>query len=89
MADLIYGYRPSLRDPTTSIMDPFIYAYAHGGKDGVPYPIKVEHIDKTIDFFINLLSDLKTGNKEREYMLKKLASFAGRIKLRYLDASGD
>lgn len=89
VADLIYGYKPSLRDPTTSIMDPFIYAYAHGGKDGVPYPIKVEHIDKTIDFFTNLLRDLKTGNKEKEYMLRKLALFASKIKLQYLEASGD
>lgn len=59
IADLIYGYKPSLRDPTTLPLDPFLYAYAHGGKDGVPYPVRVENVDKTIEFFASALEEVK------------------------------
>ncbi|ADV64622.1 protein of unknown function DUF763 [Desulfurococcus mucosus DSM 2162] len=91
VADLIYGYRPSLRDPTTSIMDPFLYAYAHGGKDGVPYPVRVEHIDRTIEFFASMLDEVKVGARDREHMLRRLASFADRVKraIGFLEGSSD
>ncbi|MEM4489961.1 MAG: DUF763 domain-containing protein [Desulfurococcaceae archaeon] len=80
IADLIYGYEPSLKDPTTYLFDPFLYAYAHGGKDGVPYRIKVHEIDKTIEFFTRLIDEVKTGNKEKEVMLRNLAKFVSRFK---------
>jgi len=84
VADLIYGYKPSLRDPTTVIMDPFLYAYAHGGKDGVPYPVRVKEVDKTIEFFTSILSEVRAENREKEYMLRRLALFVNRFKARYV-----
>lgn len=80
IADLIYGCEPSLRDPTTHPFDPFLYAYAHGGKDGVPYKIKVHEIDKTIEFFTSVVDEVKTGNKEKEMLLRNLAKFVSRFK---------
>ncbi len=85
VADLIYGYTPSFKDPTTHPMDPFLYAYAHGGKDGVPYRVKPREIDKTIEFFAGVLNDLKTGSREKEILLRNLAKFVGRVKRGNID----
>lgn len=79
VADLIYGYEPSFRDPTTHPLDPYLYAYAHGGKDGVPYKVKPREIDKTIEFFENVINSIKTGEYERKQLLENLSSFARRV----------
>jgi hypothetical protein len=35
IAELLYGASPSFRDPAR-------YSFAHGGKDGHPYPVERE-----------------------------------------------
>lgn len=79
VSHLIYGYKPSFRDPTTHPIDPFIYAYAHGGKDRVPYKINVKRIEKTIEFFQDVLNNIKAGNKEKEAIAKNLANMVNRL----------
>ncbi|MCE4616656.1 MAG: DUF763 domain-containing protein [Aeropyrum sp.] len=37
VADVIFGVSTSTRDPVDTPLNPFVYAYAVGGKDGVPY----------------------------------------------------
>ncbi|MEM0199300.1 MAG: DUF763 domain-containing protein [Desulfurococcaceae archaeon] len=83
VADLIYGYEPSFKDPTTHPLDPFLYAYAHGGKDGVPYRIKPKDVDKTIEFFANVLASIKTGDREKEVLLRNFSRMVRRISYRY------
>jgi len=39
VAELVYETPPSWRDPVTHPVDPFKFAYAVGGKDGVPFPV--------------------------------------------------
>ena len=58
IADIVYGAPASFRDPAT-------YSFAHGGKDGYPFPV-----DRTLyDTSIRILSDavnrarLETGEK--------------------------
>ncbi|MEM1628051.1 MAG: DUF763 domain-containing protein [Desulfurococcaceae archaeon] len=80
VADLIYGYEPSFTDPTTHLVDPFLYAYAHGGKDGIPYKVRIRELDKTIEFFTNLINCIRVGNKEREYMLRNLSKIVLKFK---------
>lgn len=41
-AELIYGAEPSFKDPAR-------YSYAHGGKDGIPFPVNKELYDATIE----------------------------------------
>jgi hypothetical protein len=41
VAEVIYGAKPSYEDPAR-------YAFAHGGKDGTPYPVDRSTYDKTI-----------------------------------------
>ena len=42
VAEVIYGTPASTRDPAR-------FAFAHGGKDGTPFPVDRETYDRTID----------------------------------------
>jgi hypothetical protein len=70
ISDLIYGKPPSWSDPVK-------YNYAHGGKDGVPYPIDRKTYDKSIEMLETGIREAKIGNKERIYALKRLNNFIG------------
>ncbi|MFQ5920723.1 MAG: DUF763 domain-containing protein, partial [Nitrososphaerales archaeon] len=62
VAELVYGARPSWRDPVK-------FTFAHGGKDGVPYPVE----RKTYDKSIKILMDAVEGAEiERDLRLKAL-----------------
>lgn len=54
VAELVYETPPSWRDPVTHPVDPFKFAYAVGGKDGVPFPVD----KKTYDELISILNEL-------------------------------
>lgn len=82
VAHLIYGYKPSFRDPTTHPIDPFLYSYAHGGKDGVPYRIRVSEMEKTIQFFREIVEDLKTGQKEKTALARNLSHFVEKLRIK-------
>jgi len=83
VADLIYGAKPSFRDPVTHAMDPFVYAYAHGGKDGVPYPVRRDLLENTISFLENAVDRARIDSELRRQALRRLATFARNV-LSYL-----
>lgn len=62
-SELIYGAAPSFRDPAR-------FAFAHGGKDGIPYPVDREAYDQTIAMLAECL------NKARLPHTGKSAAFA-------------
>lgn len=66
---LIYGTRLDWKDPVK-------YSFAHGGKDGVPYPVDRESYDHTIGFLRNAIYDAKIGAKEKCDALRRLASIS-------------
>ena len=43
--------------------DPVKFTYAHGGKDGVPYPIAKKIYDESIKY----LSDVIKGSENKNY----------------------
>lgn len=69
LADLLYHTRPSFRDPAT-------YSFAHGGKDGYPYPVEREVYDQTISFLNRAVSQAKIGRTEKLKALRRLTAFA-------------
>jgi hypothetical protein len=69
-SELIYGTRASHKDPAR-------YSFAHGGKDGTPYPVDRETYDKTIDVMRNALNRAKIGRSEKVQAFRRLADFAG------------
>jgi len=65
IADIVYGSPPSWRDPAT-------YSFAHGGKDGIPYPVDRKRYDRSIDVLRTGIEEAKLGNKEKLTAIKQL-----------------
>lgn len=72
IANLVYGEEPSSKDPVTHPLDPFIYSYAHGGKDGVPYPIKLSVMRETIAFLEEAIAEARIDIKIKRKALERL-----------------
>jgi hypothetical protein len=70
-SELIYGTPVSTRDPAR-------FAFAHGGKDGIPFPADRETYDRTIDVLRRAVDCAKVDRSERVETLKRLAAFEGR-----------
>ncbi|MFB6354182.1 MAG: DUF763 domain-containing protein [Halobacteriales archaeon] len=66
LAELVY-------DAETSREDPAKYAYAHGGKDGTPHPVKRERYDRSIDHLKSVLEGAEVDRETKQQSLKRLA----------------
>ncbi|MEO0075777.1 MAG: DUF763 domain-containing protein [candidate division WOR-3 bacterium] len=66
LSEVIYGVKPSYQDPVS-------YSFAHGGKDGYPYPINRNDYDKSIEILERAIAQAKIGNQEKLQTLKRLA----------------
>ncbi|HLB12664.1 MAG TPA: DUF763 domain-containing protein, partial [Dehalococcoidia bacterium] len=69
VSDLLYGSRASFRDPAH-------FAFAHGGKDGHPFPVDRENYDLSIQFLKEALEKAKVGDREKIEGLRRLDSFS-------------
>ncbi len=67
-AHIIYGTPLSFKDPIS-------FSYAHGGKDGIPYPVNKRIYDSTISFLLDIVKKSDSIKKDKTYMLKKLISW--------------
>jgi len=76
ISELIYREPPSLRDIVTHSFSPFKYAYAIGGKDGIPYPVKKEVAEAVIRELSKLVNDAKLDGKEKLAALRALKKLA-------------
>lgn len=65
IAELIYGSPPSFKDPA-------IFSFAHGGKDGHPYPVDRESYDRSIEILREAVLSSKLGNREKLEAIKRL-----------------
>lgn len=65
VSEVIYGAAPSYRDPAR-------YSFAHGGKDGTPYPVDRDAYDKSIAFFAEVVRKMKIPPAEKNGIMKKL-----------------
>jgi len=79
VADVIYSVPTSVRDPVTVPLDPFAYAYAVGGKDGVPYPYDRETAAKVIEYLRQALEEARVGSREKLMALARLRALAERL----------
>ena len=69
ISEIIYGNRASWKDPVK-------YNYAHGGKDGVPYPVARNTYDESIKYLSEVISGSKIEKKERISSLKRLSTYS-------------
>lgn len=58
-----------------SFADPVRYSFAHGGKDGFPFPVNEKDIENSYVTLQRALKKSKAGKKEQMMALKKLSSW--------------
>ncbi|ARM74882.1 DUF763 domain-containing protein [Acidianus manzaensis] len=80
ISDLIYNEPPSYNDPVNTSLDPFKYAYAIGGKDGIPYPVNKKVAEEVIVTLEDILAKAKLGSTDKEFALKKLRDLSNGAK---------
>ena len=68
ISDLIYGEKPSWRDPVK-------YSFTVGGKDGVPFPVDRKAMDESTEIIRQGIQQAKIGNKEKLNAFKRLQNF--------------
>lgn len=56
--------------------DPARFSFAHGGKDGHPFPVPVNVYDETIQQFRDSVEKAKIGNSDKQEALKNLTHVA-------------
>ena len=64
-SELVYGAKVSVRDPVR-------YSFAHGGKDGYPYPVNRAEYDRSINILEKALKAAKVGRTDKIKALKRL-----------------
>jgi hypothetical protein len=68
IGELIYGTPPSWKDPVK-------YSFTVGGKDGVPYPVDRENMDRITEIIKQGVSEAKVGNREKLDAVQRLRRF--------------
>jgi hypothetical protein len=72
IGELIYGTKASWQDPVK-------YNFAHGGKDGVPYPVARKTYDKSIRYLSSAIEGAEIEKEQRIQALRKLAQYSVRM----------
>ena len=65
ISELVYGVAPSYRDPAR-------YSFAHGGKDGIPYPVDRKTYDQSIELLRKAIYKTKMGIREKDEAIGRL-----------------
>jgi uncharacterized protein len=84
LAEIIFQAPPSHRDPATPCIQAgesdvadarrwADYSYAHGGKDGTPFPVDREGYDRNIAILTDAVRRARVGENEKFHALKRLA----------------
>lgn len=67
ISELVHGVAPSYRDPAR-------YTFAHGGKDGIPYPVDRKTYDRSIELLRRAINSAKLDISEKQGAFKRLES---------------
>jgi hypothetical protein len=68
ISELVYDTPVSLRDPAS-------YSFAHGGKDGYPYPVDEKTYDSSIQFLAQAVEKAKIGDREKLEAFRRLRAW--------------
>ncbi len=68
IADLVYGVPACTRDPAR-------FSFAHGGKDGHPYPVDRRIYDRSIGVVKRAVEHARIGEREKVEALRRLSRF--------------
>jgi hypothetical protein len=65
ISELVHGVEPSYRDPAR-------YSFAHGGKDGIPYPVDRKTYDQSIELLSRAIGKTKLDLSEKQKAFSRL-----------------
>jgi len=65
ISELLYEAKPSYKDPAS-------YSFAHGGKDGHPYPVDKKTYENSINFLKEAIEKAKLGDRDKLDSLRRL-----------------
>ena len=68
VAEVVHGTPTSLKDPAR-------FSFAHGGKDGTPFPVDQRTYDHSIEWLRVAVAKAKIGDSERTRALRRLADW--------------
>lgn len=68
VSEIVYGKAPSYRDPAR-------FSFAHGGKDGTPFPVDRPVYDRTIAVMKKAIECAKVGDRARLEAIRRLSRF--------------
>lgn len=63
--------------------DPARFSFAHGGKDGHPFPVPTSVYDETVEVFDKAIRQARLGDKEKSDALKNLSKISQEIEKGY------
>ena len=69
VSEVIYGTPSRFKDPAR-------FSFAHGGKDGHPFPVPVKVYDETLSVLQTAIEKSKIGNSDKQQAIKKLTEIA-------------
>lgn len=72
VAEVMHGTQPSFKDPVR-------YAFAHGGKDGYPFPVQRENITQSLSVLRKAIEKGKMGEMDKLKSLRRLAEQEDRL----------
>jgi uncharacterized protein len=81
VSEVIYGAPARFRDPAR-------FAFAHGGKDGHPFPVPVNVYDETISILQTAVRKAKVGQSDKLDALKKLGELARKAEKDFVPTGG-
>jgi hypothetical protein len=65
LSELLYGAAPSFRDPAR-------FSFAHGGKDGYPYPVDRQAYSSSIEVLKRAVSEARLGRTDKLRAIRRL-----------------
>lgn len=69
VSEIIYGTESRFEDPAR-------FSFAHGGKDGHPFPVPIKIYDETISTLQKAIQRAKIGNSDKLNAIQKLSEIA-------------
>jgi len=69
ISEFIWGAPPSWQDPAK-------YAFAVGGKDGIPYPVNLKRMERCAEILEDIIDEAHLQKKEKTMALRRLHKFA-------------
>jgi uncharacterized protein len=70
VSELVYDAPPSFKDPAR-------FSFAHGGKDGHPFPVDRKTYEESITFLQSCLDTARVADREKIEAFKRLSRYTG------------